>query len=47
MVTVLPYPGEQAPERLVLDPDLVADCEYVSTWLASLVITARKETEDG
>lgn len=49
-ITVLPYPGEDGPDRLDLDPDLVADCEYVSTWLASLVITYRNkegESDDG
>ena len=42
MVMVLPYNGADAVTRLALDPDLVADCEYVSTWLSTLVITARK-----
>jgi hypothetical protein len=47
MITVLPYPGEQAPERLILDDDLIADCEHVSIWLASLVLESRKEPADG
>lgn len=47
MITVLPYKGEDAPGRLNLDKDLVADCEYVSTWLAGLVIAARKGASDG
>lgn len=41
MIAVLPYPGEQGLERLVLDQDLIADCEYASTWLAALVIAYR------
>ena len=40
-IMVLPYDGEMATGRLELDPDLVADCEYVSTWLSTLVITYR------
>lgn len=48
-IMCLPYPGEQALERLALDADLIADCEYVSTWLAALVIAYRnsKEASDG
>jgi hypothetical protein len=42
-VMVLPYDGEMANERLELDADLVADCEYVSTWLSTLVITYRRK----
>ena len=45
-IMVLPYDGEMATERLELDPDLVADCEYVSTWLSTLVITYRNAKED-
>lgn len=46
MVTVLPYDGEDAIDRLILDPDLVADCEYVSTWLSTLVITYRNKEKE-
>jgi hypothetical protein len=45
-VMCLPYSGEDAPARLNLDADMIADCEYVSTWLASLVIAARKGPDD-
>lgn len=44
-IMCLPYSGEDAIERLVLDPDLVADCEYVSTWLSSLVIVYRNNED--
>lgn len=46
MITVLPYPGEDAPERLLLDDDLISDAEHVSVWLASLVLQARKNHEE-
>lgn len=46
-IMVLPYDGQMAPERLNLDLDLVADCEYVSTWLANLVIESRKTLKAG
>lgn len=45
-IMCLPYPGEDGLDRLVLDPDLIADCEYVSTWLSSLVIAYRNVQED-
>ena len=45
-IMVLPYDGEMATDRLELDPDLVADCEYVSTWLSTLVVTYRNATEE-
>jgi hypothetical protein len=45
MISVLPYPGEQGLERLVLDEDLVADCEYASSWLAALVIAYRNREQ--
>jgi len=44
-IMCLPYAGEDAIERLVLDPELVADCEYVSTWLSSLVIVYRNNED--
>ncbi len=46
MVMVLPYPGEDALERLNVDADLIADCEYVSSWLANLVIAYRNGEEE-
>lgn len=44
-IGVLPYAGEDGLDRLVLDKDLIADCEYASTWLASLVIVYRNNEE--
>ena len=41
-IMCLPYDGEMAMGRLEVNPDLIADCEYVSTWLSTLVITYRR-----
>lgn len=42
LVKAFPYDGElAASEKLELTKDDVADCEYVSTWLSTLVIVSR------
>lgn len=41
-----PYQGHAALERMLVDPDLVADAEYVSTWCADLVLAYRKAVKD-
>lgn len=38
LIKALPYDGAMAHDKLELDPDDFADCEYVSTWLASVVV---------
>lgn len=40
----LPYDGDTAAGKLDFNQDDVADCEYVSTWLASVVINKRGVT---
>lgn len=42
-IKALPYPGDDALERLDLDPDLVADLEYVSAWCAHAVLAYRNK----
>lgn len=42
MIKVLPYPGEGA-LKLDMEPDDIADLEYVSTWMASAVIAYRSQ----
>jgi ParB-like chromosome segregation protein Spo0J len=47
LIRALPYDGADAAARLPLDKDDVANAEYVSTWLAGLVIAARKGGQGG
>lgn len=42
LVKAFPYTGDEAAGRLELTADDIADAEYVSTWLAGLVIAARR-----
>ena len=47
-IKAFPYDGPDAFERVDITKDDVADCEYVSTWLAGLVIEGRpKMAEKG
>lgn len=45
-IMVLPYDGPTAAGRLLLDKDDIANAEYVSTWLAGLVIECRKPRDE-
>lgn len=45
-ITCLPYDGPTAAGKLELDKDDIADAEYVSTWLAGLVIEYRKPRDE-
>lgn len=47
LVKALPYSGPDAANRLDLTKDDIADAEYVSTWLAGMVVQVRKAGEDG
>lgn len=47
LVKALPYTGGDAAGKLELSKDDIADAEYVSTWLAELVIVARKGGGNG
>ena len=46
VIKSFPYQGHAALERMLIDPDLVADAEYVSTWCADLVLAYRKAVKD-
>jgi hypothetical protein len=41
LVKALPYDGTEAATRLALNKNDIADAEYVSTWMAGLVVQSR------
>jgi len=46
LIKAFPYSGPDAANKMTLTKDDVADAEYVSTWLAGLVVQARKGGDD-
>lgn len=47
LIKALPYDGEGAHDKLELDPDDFADCEYASTWLAGIVVAHQRAINNG
>jgi hypothetical protein len=43
LLKALPYDGADAIDKLALEPDDIADLEYISTWCANAVITFRNQ----